>query len=105
MRLISPETPLQDLLSSAQSISRFLDQENVLLSEKWKSLVFSRISKIMDNTDPRLLMRLSVVLLKLNMEGKSILGPIKTLYKLSKSERNDILFREEKANGKSPVTS
>eukprot|EP01116_Phalansterium_solitarium_P021419 TRINITY_DN6651_c0_g1_i1.p1 TRINITY_DN6651_c0_g1~~TRINITY_DN6651_c0_g1_i1.p1 ORF type:complete len:756 (+),score=297.80 TRINITY_DN6651_c0_g1_i1:221-2488(+) len=63
---------------------------------KYRKATLKYIAKYSDHKDPVLLLKLGRVTLKVAQGGETLLMMIKLLYKLSKNEKNDTKFHEEK---------
>eukprot|EP00741_Cyanophora_paradoxa_P013884 tig00020713_g13402.t1 len=53
------------------------------------------VYRLMDQKEPRLLAKLCRIILRVTRSSSSVLNTCRVLYKLSKEDRNDALFREE----------
>ncbi|XP_065837741.1 armadillo repeat-containing protein 2-like isoform X2 [Oscarella lobularis] len=57
--------------------------------------VLKTIFKLLDVADDRLLVKVSRLILALDVSGNNLMNVCKLLFKLSKTESNDLVFREE----------
>eukprot|EP00118_Oscarella_pearsei_P005131 m.23094 g.23094 ORF g.23094 m.23094 type:complete len:831 (+) comp28439_c0_seq1:964-3456(+) len=61
-----------------------------------RSTVLKAIFKLLDVEDDRLLLKVSRLILAMNVTGNNLTNVCKLMFKLSKTESNDLLFYEEK---------
>lgn len=91
-------TESKDLCWSISQIYTVLEERNLLgrQSGKRRGTILKAIFKLLDNDDPRLLLRLAKLILALQVSGTNLISTCKLLFKLSKTESHDLLFLEEK---------
>eukprot|EP00051_Salpingoeca_urceolata_P001099 m.38629 g.38629 ORF g.38629 m.38629 type:complete len:845 (+) comp11194_c0_seq3:1577-4111(+) len=70
--------------------------ENTVRSGRKKSSILRCLFKLLDHSDALLLLRVARVVLLISRAGQTFANACKLLFKLSRSDKNDALFRENK---------
>lgn len=86
----------QEACSSCEDLYSTLESRDMLgRGAKRRSSALKTIFKLLDQTDPRVLLRASRLVLALDVSGSNLKSLCRLLFKLSRDEKNDALFLEQ----------